>query len=74
MLFNEARILGVAWIDSAAAFPVDVKFEQPFSRSATVGSQPPREATNVPRFTAHFRQTLSFRLIDVNVEQRSTFN
>jgi hypothetical protein len=72
MIFNEATILGVAWIDPATAFPVDVKFEQPFSRSATLGSQP-REA-KVPGFTAHFVQTLSFRLIDMNVKRRSTSN
>ena len=73
MTFKEATILGIAWLDSAAAFPVDVKFEQPFSRSATLGSQS-REATKVPRFTAHFVQTLSFRPRDMNVKRRSTSN
>src|SRR6185369_9115910 len=75
MLFNEGALTGVFWVDPASSFATEVTFDHSLSRVGTIG---PRKAagqgTNAPpqTFTAKARQTISFKLIDINLTPNVT--
>ena len=77
MLFNEGLLSGVYWIDPASSFATEVTFDYSLSRSGAFGGsrKTAGQATNAAppqTFTAKARQTISFKLIDMNLAPAGT--